>query len=756
MSSSGGWCFFAFALICASASFAYAVEPEAMLESASTPAEEAKEEAKDKDIKIETMTIIGTRSRLPGVATTLATEDLERFSITDAHKLLSLVPGVHFRSEEGYGLRPNIGIRGTPNERSSKITIMEDGILMAPAPYSAASAYYFPTMGRMSGVEVVKGPAALTEGPYTIGGAINLISTQIPTDPGWHANIRQELGGDKLSRTKASVGFSQPAGISGLIETHLHKTDGFDSIARSANKTGFNINDYVGKLRFLREREHVSHTVDLKYSIVRQRSPQTYVGLTEADFRRNAHERYGLTAYDEFNNKHRSASLRYSLQIKNFKFQTTVFENRLTRAWLKVEDLALTTNSTLANYQATPIGSVLTLANNGNADAIGVLSGTRNALIRLRNNAREYASRGLSLHAAWTLGAHELQGGWRSIEDSEDRFQRYQFTYQSAGQLGPLTGDGAIPSSSNNRITKGQGTAAFLQDIMTFDAWSIRLGVRHEKYNLNESRYEDGAARTSATQGYPRVLADDSATLFGGGILWAASPSVEVFLGFHQGFTPTQGTAPETADNWEMGARFQHGTTRIEAALFNSNYKNIVGQCSSSNQGAGAGCEPGTQFGGGRATIRGVEFYAKHIVKIRDDVLIPLSLSYSYTDSAFKTTFNHTQYWGEVQIADAIPYLPKHQVVLRAGIQVRNWNFDLQRLSYSKTCAVAACSPFTTIEAWHNYDLRMAQTFPNKNLTFYGALQNLTNKKNIVSRNPNNGARAQQSRTLLIGVNYEF
>ena len=68
----------------------------------------------------------------------------------------------------------DIGLRGANPDRSAKLTLMEDGVLMGPAPYSAPAAYYFPLTTRMTAVEVFKGPASIRYGPNTIGGAINL------------------------------------------------------------------------------------------------------------------------------------------------------------------------------------------------------------------------------------------------------------------------------------------------------------------------------------------------------------------------------------------------------------------------------------------------------------------------------------------------------------------------------------------------------------------------------------------------------
>jgi len=180
-----------------------------------------------------------------GSAYYLSPQDLKQFGYTDINKVLRAVPGISLYEEEGFGLRPNISLRGTSPERSSKITIMEDGVLIAPAPYSAPAAYYFPTMGRMGSIEVLKGSSQIQYGPYTTGGAINLVSKQIPKS--LSGDVQFTYGSFNSRNTEATIGDSGE-NFGFVAQYYNYNSDGFKSIDGGGN-TGFDKTDYVGKFR---------------------------------------------------------------------------------------------------------------------------------------------------------------------------------------------------------------------------------------------------------------------------------------------------------------------------------------------------------------------------------------------------------------------------------------------------------------------------------------------------------------------------
>ena len=57
--------------------------------------------------------------------------------------------------------------------------MMEDGINIAPAPYSAPDAYYSPLAGKMHSIEILKGSSQFRYGPHTTGEVVNYQTTPI-------------------------------------------------------------------------------------------------------------------------------------------------------------------------------------------------------------------------------------------------------------------------------------------------------------------------------------------------------------------------------------------------------------------------------------------------------------------------------------------------------------------------------------------------------------------------------------------------
>ena len=209
--------------------------------------------SRDTTTDLQDVVVIGTREQArlaTGSAYVIRSEELRQFEFTNVHSILRSVPGVYLREEDGLGTFPRIGIRASSSGRSDRISILEDGIPAAMAPYANTSAYYFPAVGRMSSVEVLKGPEVLRYGPQTTSGAINLLSTPIPESPTGFVNVELGAWDTRKVHTWAGGTLGQ---FGFLVEAYPHRTDGFQRIDRSTRTAGNDIADYLLKLRWKRD-----------------------------------------------------------------------------------------------------------------------------------------------------------------------------------------------------------------------------------------------------------------------------------------------------------------------------------------------------------------------------------------------------------------------------------------------------------------------------------------------------------------------
>ena len=707
------------------------------------------------EVEMEVVEIIGSKEdakEIAGSASVITEEDLETYEYTDIHKILSNVPGVNFRPEEGYGLRPNISIRGTYADRSGKITLMEDGVLIAPAPYSASSAYYFPTAGRIAGVEVLKGPAAISQGPYTIGGAINLLSTPIADETG--GLINQEIGEDGTSRTHLHYSFvGKNAAM--LIETHNWQTDGFDSIKGSNEDTGFDKDDLVIKLRLNTDADaNVYQELNIKYQDSDESSDQSYVGLADADFRRDAHARYGLSAYDNMDNNHETTSFNYIADFGNLEFSATMYENDFARNWFKVDKI----DNNKVYGHGNGINNIIAAANAGESTASAILNGTNAEAveIKLKNNNRAYTNEGTDLKLQYSTDVQTLTVGYRDTEDSEDRFQVYATTPWANGQLGALTVGSDPGYSSNNRLTTAEAQAFYINEEVTMGALTVNLGFRSEDWSIVQERYTDAArSAVNTDNGYPKKLSDNDNSLMGFGATYYMNDTTQLFFGFHEGFTPTGGGAdPEEADNIEIGLRYANDNTFLEAVYFDTDYQNMFGECTASG-GATGSCEIGDSFNAGEASISGIELIAKTEMTSASGTRYPLSAVFTSTDAEFNNTFD-SDFWGSVTAGMEIPDLPDSQLALQAGFETQDGlTGSATFYSYGSTCSVASCAAGTEVDSYSVIDASLTQAI-NESLDVYLVVSNLTDETDVIARAPKNGARAQMPRSFLVGVRYRL
>ncbi len=696
------------------------------------------------DQLIEETVVIGDREaarRVAGSGTVLNQLQLDLADHTDLHQIVASVPGVYFRQEDGYGLRPNIGIRGATTDRSQKITMMEDGILIGPAPYSAPAAYYVPNAARIHAVEILKGPASIKYGPHTVGGAINFVTAPVPESNTTALDL--SVGSDGYLKTQAELGVRLNEDMGILIDALDYRSDGFKELDNGGG-TGFSRNDFNIKFKW-QPTSRIPSVLTMKVGFAAEDSDETYLGLSDSDFAANPDQRYAASEHDGFESEHLQLHLNYSVKPNaNNDLNVKAYHNRFTRAWTKFDGF-LSGTAPQNILQRTNLYQRQFNILKGLIDSRAVDS----EIIDVTNNDRDFFSTGLQLssqtqHALFGI-EQNLGLSLRIHKDQVERNHKQRGYLMTAGRL---EYDGVARAAKTNN--RAESTAISLSLLNDFDAGRFTLspGLRFEKINGEvENFLTDTLTSNDQTEVMPGIS-----------VLYEANDRVNVFAGVHKGFSPAGPGAddqePEKSTNYELGFRFNSASVGVESVAFYSDYSNLLGRCRVSDYG----CTVGEEFSGGAVEILGAEFSANLTTDVGEHASLTTAVTYTYTESSFQDSFLSTfSQFGIVKAGDELPYLPQHiaalSLALTAGllegtVDVKYQSEMREEPGQDEISDGLFAESSTTIDLGLRYQV-------NDAITAQLLVRNAADERSIVAHRPF-GARPNLPRTVILRLSYKI
>ena len=706
------------------------------------------------------LTVVGGDDQvfqLTGSAAYVSAEEFRSRGQTNLARIAAKVPSVFVRDEDGYGNFPNIALRGVDGTRSSKVTLMEDGILTSPSPYSAPAAYYAPKASRMSAIEFLKGSSQVKYGPHTTGGAVNFLSTPIPADGENNFFSRSTFGTDQTFFNQTWYGDTQStdAGTFGyLLELHAMTSEGFRDIDGTSKDSGFDLIEPMLKL-FYEPNTDLKQRFEAKVGYTDFDANESYGGITVTDLRRDPNRRYSSTQFDHHTAEHFRTYLKWIAEPSDaLRIESAVYFNSFERSWDKLDGLrgaGLRTNVAEALLHA---------------PSLAVLQGTGSGDIFTRDAFRDHESYGWQNQANFRFDtgsvSHDLAVGLRLHYDrAGGTNQQIFYTSNGTGGFGPAA-PGAIGSAGLQEVF---ATALYLEDEIKIGALTLRPGIRYEHLEL-----ENTTAAGVNTSG-------DEQLLMGGlGATYDFDAENSLFGGIYRGQSPANpsgyltGTDSEESLGFEIGYRHRKDALRTELVAFYTDYDNLIapqfdvvgGLSPSRNAGAAEawGLESLVEYDLGQAM--GASYG------------LPVYISATYTQAEFKDIngllANTAGLFSGAQSGSQLPYLPDWKLAAGISYITEKWGINLDASFTTSTWGTGynddvridnltglpgnpsavdgKIDSLSLIDLTGHYQL-------NENLKLVGGIQNIFDTRKIVSRAPL-GPRANAPRMIFAGVEATF
>lgn len=723
--------------------------------------------------------IVGSKegvNQITGSATYLDIDDLRVHSISDINSALRRVPGVYVRPEDGYGNFPNISLRGIDMGRSSKVTVMEDGILAAPAPYSSPSAYYSPTLERMSGLEVVKGSSQVKYGPHTTGGAINYLSTAIPEEVTTYSKVYYGEFDELVSHVYHGGKKDTSAGRVGyLVEGYYRTTDGFKELQGVNGDTGFTRSEPMVKLSWEPNSANYQ-SFELKLGSTDFDANETYLGITDEDFRANPYQRYAASRNDEINTYASRGYLRHFVELNsNASLKTTAYFTKFHRNWFKLDKVGTAADGS-AGQSAYKVWN--------KPEYLSVIKGESAGFIRLKANNRDYSAQGIEsiLNYDLTLGSleNQLQLGVRYHNDDIDRYQWYHKYDQGARGGWSSNGPDAPSGKAGDRHQETDAWSVYLEDrIAINDKLAVIPGIRFETMDFDYDQ------NTRTTDKSPASGSGDMDVVTGGiGLSYDAKANLNIFAGAYHGASlpgprsyirSGESLDEESSMSYELGARFQRDAFVATGAIFYSDLEDFIVP---DNLGTGfeeyEGGETVYTDNGpndGEVSAIGLEVQLGYDFGLASgaDYSLPVTLGVTWTEAEFESgarSADGESIFSGAEDGNAVPYVPEFQLHAGVGFATGKYrvNLDGTYVGESHASGANGSGPYNydgkfdprygEIDSYFVADLTVRYDVSDATNVFATA-RNVFDEEYVVGRLPQ-GARPGMPQQLLFGVESKF
>lgn len=598
-------------------------------------------------------------------------------------------------------------MRGLNPNRSQKLLVLEDGVPVAPGLFLANESYYSPRIERMQSIEVLKGAAGLRYGPTTIGGVINYITK----DPEKGATVTAKAGSNGYGLIGLDAGGSSSSGNAvGGISLVKSQGDGFRNNA-------FDMTDLMVKGGMaLGENQWVG----VKFTRYDNEINTSYVGLRPNEYLNDPTKNPAPNDY--FLTDRNSFDINHEWQINDsVKLKTLLYWSQFTRDYWRREVQARSADGT--TFVPCDGSAYCMNGNNRTFEMMGLDS-------RLHVN---YDGFGVKNEAEIGIRLHSDKLNNQKVRSKTDPNAR----------SGDLTTDDT---------QKAQGIAFYGQNrFILNERVAITPGLRIETYDQSRKNELTGVSgKSSTTEVMPGI-----------GATWQLAPQAQLFAGAFKGFSPAmvataisgsgvdQQLDAERSTNFEIGVRGASGRLTYEATAFRMDFANqIIPQSESGGVGA-------TATNAGETLNQGLEGALGY--KIGGGWSVDGNATWVPT-----AKFNSTKIVGGIdRNGNRLPYAPELTANLAVSYATGGLRTSLgayhvssQFVDPENTVAQSTDGRRGEVPAYTTLDLNVRYAI-DKQLSVFGTVRNLTDKKYIASRNPD-GIFPGVERNVEVGASYKF